>query len=87
MKQGSIEQRKARRKRDAVRGVMVVSILQVVTAVVLLWCAWLPMPRWVSWMFIGMALLSVLTLIPVVSVLRQRFQEIEGGELDEASKY
>ena len=87
-KQESIEERKNRRKRDAVRGVLVFALIQIVTAAAFLACAWIPgMPRWVSWMFVGMALLCVLTLIPVIIVLRQRFQEIEGGEFDEASKY
>ena len=88
MKQESIEVRKARRKRDAVQGVLIFALIQVVTAAAFLMCAWIPdMPRWVCWMFGGMALLCVLTLLPVIVLLRKRFQEIEGGELDEASKY
>lgn len=86
-RQESIEQRKVRRKRDAVRGVMIFTMIQVVTAAAFLFCAWIPMPRAVKWMFIVFAMLSILSIIPVLVVLRQRFREIEGGELDEACKY
>ena len=34
-----------------------------------------------------LAALCVLPLIPALVVLKWRFAEIEGGELDEASKY
>ena len=87
-KQESIEERKVRRKRDAVRGVLVFALIQIVTAAAFLMCMWIPgMPRGVAWMFGGFALICMLVLIPAFVVLRQRFQEIEGGELDEAGKY
>ena len=88
MKLESIEARKARRKRDAVGGVLLFALIQVVTAAAFLLCVWIPdMPRWVAWMFGACALICVLTLLPALGALRQRFQEIEGGELDEACKY
>ena len=87
-KQESIEERKVRRKRDAVRGVLVFALIQIVTAAAFLMCMWITgMPRGVAWMFGGFALICMLVLIPAFVVLRQRFQEIEGGELDEAGKY
>ena len=88
MRPESIEERKARRKKDAVRGVLLFALLQVVTAAVLLMCMWIPdLPRWAVWMFGACALIGMLLLIPAFAALRQRFEEIEGGELDEAGKY
>ena len=88
MKRESIEARKARRKREAVQGILFFGLIQVVTAAAFLMCIWLPdMPRWVAWMFGACALICVLTMLPALAALRQRFQEIEGGELDEACKY
>ena len=88
MKQESIEIRKARRKKEAVRGIMVFALIQAVTAVAFLACCWIPdMPQGVVWMFGAFALICILVLIPALIVLWQRFKEIEGGEFDEAGKY
>ena len=84
----SIEEKKTRSKKEAVRGVLVFALIQVVTAAAFLMCMWIPgVPRGVVWMFGGFALICMLVLIPAFAVLRQRFEEIEGGELDEAGKY
>lgn len=45
------------------------------------------LPRWLFWLFACLAVLCAGMLIPALVVLRQRLNEIEGGELDEALKY
>ncbi len=88
MKPESIEARKARRKKEAVQGVLLFALIQVLTAVAFLACLWIPdIPKWAALMFGGLALICMLVLIPALVVLGNRFKEIEGGELDEAGKY
>ena len=77
-----------RRKKDAVRGVIFFGLIQVITAVCLGAMYFIPdMPHWLGLIFVGMAAFCLLLLIPAFVVLKQRFKEIEGGELDEAGKY
>jgi len=45
------------------------------------------MPGWMRALFLVMAVLDLLSLPFSLVSLKQRFQEIEGGELDEARKY
>ena len=45
------------------------------------------LPRWLFWLFAVLAALCAGLMIPALMVLRQRLNEIEGGELDEALKY
>ena len=45
------------------------------------------LPAWLFYLFAALAVLCVVPMIFALNVLRQRFQEIEGGELDEASQY
>ena len=88
MKPESIEARKARRKREAVRGVVLFALLQ--AACVIGFGALCLIPDLPRWLFILFAALAVLCIIPVAAacwLLRQRFQEIEGGELDAAGQY
>lgn len=86
--QGSIEDRKARRKRDAVRGLLFFSMLQIVTAVVCASLCFIPgMPQWAIALCLVLAIIPLILIIPALFVLRSRFKEIEGGELDAAGKY
>jgi len=45
------------------------------------------LPHWAFVLFGALAVLCLLLILPVLRLLKQRFQEIEGGELDEAGKY
>ncbi len=84
----SIEQRKRRRKRDAVRGVMFFAVLQIITSVACASLCFIPdMPTWAVVLCLVLAIVPLLLLIPAVLVLKSRFREIEGGELDAAAKY
>ncbi len=75
-------------KGNAVRGVIFFALLQAACAVCFGSLCLIPdLPRWAFWMFFLLAAGCVLLLIPAFVVLKQRFQEIEGGELDEAGKY
>lgn len=88
MKPESIEARKARRKWEAVRGVVLFALLQ--TACVVGFASLCQIPDLPRWLFILFAALAVLCIVPVAAacwLLRQRFQEIEGGELDAAGQY
>lgn len=88
MKRESIEERKARRKRDAVRGLLFFAMLQIVTAVVCASLCFIPgMPQWAIALCLVLAVIPLILIIPALFVLRGRFKEIEGGELDAAGKY
>ena len=84
----SIENRKKRYKRQAILGVCVCVVL-------LLPCVaffgglslFAPFPTWVRAL---MAIGAILCLLPIgvaLAALKQRFKEIEGGELDAAAEY
>ena len=83
MKPENTEERKERRKRSAVRGVVFFAVLQVACAVCFGSLCFIPeLPQWCVILF---GVLAVLCL--ALMVLKDRFKEIEGGELDAAGKY
>lgn len=86
--QESTKARQARRKRDAVRGLLFFGVLQIVTCVAFLALCFIPgLPQWAITLFLILGILCLAMIIPALLVLRSRFKEIEGGELDAASKY
>lgn len=86
--QESIKEKQARRKRDAVRGLLFFGVLQVITCVAFLALCFIPgLPQWAITLFLALGILSLAMIIPALLVLRSRFKEIEGGELDAAGKY
>lgn len=86
--QESTKARQARRKRDAVRGLLFFGVLQVITCVAFLALCFIPgLPQWAITLFLALGILSLAMIIPALLVLRSRFKEIEGGELDAAGKY
>ena len=88
MKRESTEARQARRKRDAVRGILFFAMLQIITSVACASLCFIPgMPRWAIILCLVLAILCLALIIPALFVLKSRFKEIEGGEEDEASKY
>ena len=88
MKPENIESRKARRKKEAIQGVLLFLVIQLATAACFGVVCFLPdVPQAMVVVFGILAALCLLPLIPALAVLRGRFAEIEGGELDEASKY
>lgn len=88
MKPGNIEERKAAQKREAVRGVVLFALLQVCCAVGFWALGLIPgMPGWCRALFWVLAAGCLVLIIPASLVLKERFREIEGGELDAAGKY
>lgn len=84
----SIEAKKRRRKREAVRGVVLFALLQAACVAGFAALCWIPdLPRWLFWIFAVLAGFCIVPVLVALVVLRQRFQEIEGGELDAAGQY
>lgn len=84
----NIEDDKRRRKRAAVRGVVLFGLLQLVCIACFASLCLIPdLPTWTVVLFAALAILCVFPLIGALAVLKQRFHEIEGGELDEARQY
>lgn len=76
------------RKRSAVRGVLLFALLQLACAVCFGALCFIPdMPRWCVILFGVLAALTLVLILPALLVLKDRFKEIEGGELDAAAKY
>ena len=83
-----IEQRRRRQKREAVQGVLLFAALRLASVIVLLWSISL-IPE-LPWLQVILGILTLIVGVPVLFVwpiLKQRFQEIEGGELDAAGQY
>lgn len=88
MRPENIEEKQRRRKREAVRGVLLFALLQIACVAAFASLCWIPgLPRWLFYLFAALAVLSLFPLLAAVKVLRQRFKEIEGGELDAAGQY
>ena len=88
MKPENIEERKARRKKSAVRGALFFALLQLACAVCFGALCLIPdMPGWCVILFGALAVLTLALILPALLVLKDRFKEIEGGELDAAAKY
>lgn len=88
MKQGNIEGKKAHLKKESSCGVLIFAAIQLVCAIAFGSLCFIPdAPAWVVWMFLGLAAFCLLLIIPAFVVLKQRFREIKGGELDAAGKY
>ena len=88
MKQGNIKDKKAVRKREAVYGILVFAVLQIVCAIAFGSLCFMPdIPKGVFWCFFVLAGLCLILVVPALFTLKERFKEIEGGELDAAGKY
>lgn len=79
---------KRRQKREAVRGVLLFGLIQLACTLCIGALCFIPeLPRWGFWLFAGLAALCAALILPALMVLKERFQEIEGGELDAAAEY
>lgn len=77
-----------RRKRQAVLSVAIFILLQAACAACFAALCFIPnLPRWLFWLFAALAGGCGLLVLPALVVLKQRFQEIEGGESDAAAEY
>ena len=76
------------RKREAVRGVVFFGLIQLACIAGFSTLCFIPgLPFWAAALFGVLAVLCGLPLFPAIAVLKQRFKEIEGGELDAAAQY
>ena len=88
MKPENIKEKKAAQKRGAVRGVVLFALLQACCAVAFWALGLIPgLPGWCRVLFWVLAVGCLVLIIPASLVLKERFREIEGGELDAAAKY
>lgn len=79
---------KRKRKGEAVRGVALFFLLQTgCIAGFAALCSIPDLPRWLFYLFAALAVLCVIPMVAALAVLKKRFQEIEGGEFDEARQY
>ncbi len=87
MKQSNID-RRGRDKKAAVVGVAFFAGLQFVCAASFASLCFIPdAPIWLDILFGGLAAACLLFIVPALVVMKQRFKEIERGELYEASEY
>jgi len=88
MKPESIEERKARRKRDAVKSVLLFALIQMIPAATFAALCLIPgSPKGLNILWCLLAGICLLTILPALWLLKVRFKEIEGGELDAAAEY
>ena len=84
----NIDQRRRKYRRQAVLGVVMFGLLQLACTACLGALCFIPgLPGWLLGLFAIAAAFCAALMIPALAVLRQRFKEIKGGELDEALKY
>ena len=82
------ESLKRRRRRQAVLSVVMFTLFQAACAAVFAALCFIPdLPRWASRLFAALAGVSGLLVLPALVVLKERFQEIEGGEFYAAAEY
>ena len=78
----------AAKSERAVQGVLLFAALRLASVIVLLWSISL-IPE-LPWLQVILGILTLVIGAPVLFIwptLKQRFQEIEGGEFDAAAKY
>ena len=77
-----------RRRRDALRGALTATVVQALTAVVLLWARLQGgVPGFVSLLLLVLAIVDLGAIVPIWINYRIRLKEIEGGEEDAAAEY
>ena len=80
--------RRRRQRRQAVAGVIAFALLQLACVICFAALCFIPdLPRWLFRLFAALAGFCGLLVIPALVVLKQRFNEIEGGEYDAAAEY
>ena len=84
----STEERRRMQKRQAVCGAAFFALLQLACAGCFAALCLIPgLPLWAAVLFGALALSCAGLIVPALAVLKKRFQEIEGGELDAAAEY
>ncbi|MCI8910452.1 MAG: hypothetical protein HFG09_07230 [Oscillibacter sp.] len=82
------EERRRKYRRQAVLGIALFGLLQLACTACFGALCFIPgLPRWAWTLFAALAVFCAALMIPALMVLKQRFREIEGGELDAAAEY
>ena len=84
----STKARKCRQKREAVQGVLFFAAVRIAAGGILLWGSSLA-PEF-GWLQILLGVLALMVGVPVLFAgiaFKERWKEIEGGELDAAAEY
>ena len=77
-----------KRRRDALRGALTATVVQVLTAAVLLWVRLQgDVPGFVALLLLVLAIIDLGAIVPIWINLRISLKEIEGGEEDAAAEY
>ena len=77
-----------KRRRDALRGALTATVVQVFTAAVLLWARLQEgVPGVISLLLLVLAIADLGAIVPIWINFRIRLREIEGGEEDAAAEY
>ena len=79
--------RQASRRKSALWSAVSNTVIQLVTAVVLLWCRRMVNSTALSVVLLLIALVDLGTIVPIWISLHIRLKEIEGGEEDAAAEY
>ena len=84
----SMKSQRRRLRRQAVLDVTMFILFQAACGALLAALCFIPdLPRWAFRLFAALAGACGLPVIPALVVLKERFQEIEGGESDAAADY
>ena len=77
-----------KRRRDALRGALTATVVQALTAAVLLWARLQGgVPGFVSLLLLVLAIVDLGAIVPIWINYHIRLKEIEGGEEDAAAEY
>ncbi len=86
--QKNIEDLHKKQRTDAVRGVLLFGVFQLVCVAGFIMLCLIPdLPRWAVILFAACAAASAAPMAAALAVLKKRFDEIQGGELDAARQY
>ena len=77
---------KRKQKKNAIVAAMIVLLITVPGIIISIW-AYVTIPDIPLWFVMILILLSAIPITGILLALRERLKEIEGGELNEASKY
>ena len=77
-----------KRRRDALRGALTATVVQILTAAVLLWVRLQgDVPGFVALLLLVLAIIDLGAIVPIWINFRARLKEIQGGEEDAAAEY
>ena len=77
-----------KRRREALRGALTATVVQILTAAVLLWVRLQgDVPGFVALLLLVLAIIDPGAIVPIWINFRARLKEIQGGEEDAAAEY